>query len=251
MNQVDGMPSQNGTRPEVSMEPIPLTYGFGLLHHANTSAHGDVGVLLCSAWGVDELSSRKTMFRLATQLADSGYPTLRFDYPGTADAIRDGSAGLAEWIDATFEAIDQLKATCGLQSVVLIGLGLGATVAMLAAEHREDVSAVVLAAPVVSGRRFLRQIAISASIIEEGLGLKPSQRPSGVTIAGIRHASGRGGGAAETRPDQGDSGTKTACAVPVEDANVLLQISKSLPAVYKVHSADPFSLLHLSRGNLR
>jgi len=185
VNQVDDMPSPNGAQPDTNMTAIPLTCGFGLLHHANTSAHGDVGVVLCSAWGVDELSSRKTMFRLATQLADSGYPTLRFDYPGTADAIWDGSAGLAEWIDATSEAIDRLKATCGLQSVVMIGLGLGATVATLAAQRREDVSALVLAAPVVSGRRFLRQIAISAAVIEEGLGLKPSQRPSGVAIAGI------------------------------------------------------------------
>lgn len=165
------------------MSPIALGQGFGLVHHAGGSAR--CGVVLCSPWGVDELSARKVLFRLANRLAAAGMPTLRFDYPGTADAVDRSAAGVADWIDTAADAADRLKTGFGLERIVFAGIGIGASIALLASVRRDDVEALVLAAPVIGGRRYLREIALGAPVVEQGLGLDPSQRPEGVSIGGI------------------------------------------------------------------
>lgn len=165
--------------------PVALTGGFGLLHRDSSRSCGPVGVVLCSAWGVHELSSRKVLFRLASQLASLGIPAIRFDYAGTADAIGNPVAGFGTWIDNASDAADRLKEACGIEKVVFAGIGIGATVATLAAAMRADVAGLALLAPVVSGRRYLREIALAAPIVEQGLGLDSSQRPAGVSVGGI------------------------------------------------------------------
>lgn len=166
-----------------TMSPIALGEGFGLLHRADGPVR--CGVVLCSPWGIDELSARKVLVRLATRLAHSGIPALRFDYPGTADAIDRPAAGFGAWVDTAADAADRLKAACGVETIVFAGIGIGATIALLASARRDDVAALVLAAPVVGGRRYLREIALGAPVVESALGLEASQRPDGVSIGGI------------------------------------------------------------------
>jgi pimeloyl-ACP methyl ester carboxylesterase len=168
----------------VTMAPIAMTTGFGLLHRSSQSDGQTTGVVLCSAWGIHELSSRKMMFRLASALAAAGLATLRFDYPGTADAL-EAVGGFETWIAAASDAANRLKAACRLDNIVFAGLGIGATVAFLTAARRDDAAGLVLAAPVVSGRRYVREIALAAPVVEEVLGLQASQRPDGVSIGGI------------------------------------------------------------------
>jgi dienelactone hydrolase len=170
---------------EPSMIPVKLGDGFGLLHHAASARHGGTGVVLCSAWGIHELSSRKMFFQIASRLAAAGMSTIRFDYPGTADAIAAPADGLEAWIGAALGAANRLKEACGLDRIVFAGVGIGATIAMLASARRQDVEGLVLAAPVISGRRYLREIALAANVVDEGLGLNADQRPAGVSIGGI------------------------------------------------------------------
>lgn len=169
--------------PAPSMSPIALRHGFGLLHSGGGPAR--CGVVLCSPWGIDELSARKVLFRLATRLAAAGIPALRFDYPGTADAIDQPTDSFNTWIDTAADAAVRLKVALGLEKIVFAGIGLGATIAMLASGGVVEAEALVLAAPVLSGRRHLREVAVGAPVVEEGLGLDVSQRPEGVSIGGI------------------------------------------------------------------
>ncbi|MGV3551489.1 hypothetical protein [Rhizobium sp.] len=168
---------------EPTISPVAVGNGFGLMHRG--AMVGDCGVVLCSPWGIDELAARKVLFRLASRLAASGVPAIRFDYPGTADAIDIAPEGFDSWVQSASQAADSLKASCGLNTVIFAGIGLGAMVAVLASVAREDVAGLVLAAPVIGGRRYLREIALGAPVVEEGLGLNASQRPEGVTIGGI------------------------------------------------------------------
>jgi pimeloyl-ACP methyl ester carboxylesterase len=165
------------------MQPIALRNGFGLMHRGAT-ARG-VGMVLCSPWGIHEIAARKVLFQMAARLADAGVPVIRFDYPGTADAIGIGAERMATWVDAATDAADALKLRCGIESIVFGGIGLGATVALLAAAAKEDCCGLALLAPVVSGRRYLREIALGAPVVEEGLGIRADQRPTGVSIGGI------------------------------------------------------------------
>jgi pimeloyl-ACP methyl ester carboxylesterase len=125
------------------------------------------------------------LFRIGSRLAAAGMPTIRFDYPGTGDAIDVPAEGLDAWVSAACLAADRLKEACRLERVVFAGIGIGATVAILAGGRRQDVDGLVLAAPVVSGRRYLREIALTATVVDEGLGLNADQRPAGVSIGGI------------------------------------------------------------------
>jgi pimeloyl-ACP methyl ester carboxylesterase len=168
---------------EPTLSPIAVGDGFGLLHRASVTAR--CGVVLCSPWGIDELSARKILFRLGHRLAAAGFPALRFDYPGTADAIDGTADGFDAWVQAASEAGDRLKTACGVERIIFAGLGVGAAVALLASATRDDVAGLVLAAPVIGGRRYLREISLGAPVVEEGLGLCASQRPEGVTIGGI------------------------------------------------------------------
>lgn len=128
---------------------------FGWLHDAPARR----GVVLCSAFGVEGLSAHRAWGDLADRLAAAGLPTLRFDWPGTGDSLgsdRDPDR-LAAWRRGLEAAVERLKAETGVEEVALVGLRLGATVAVEVAASRADVAVFVAAAPVVSGRRFVRE----------------------------------------------------------------------------------------------
>lgn len=144
--------------------------------------------LLCRPWGFDELCSRKFYRVLSEELAARGIASLRFDYPDTVDSLdmAEGS-GLEDWIRATNLAVDALKQATGLTNIALFGLGIGAVIAQrVAAESRTDVSAIVLAASITHGRRYLRETDLRAKVVYEQLNIPPENLPkTKFSIAGI------------------------------------------------------------------
>ncbi|AOY95144.1 alpha/beta hydrolase [Cupriavidus sp. USMAA2-4] len=132
----------------------------GWLH----GAAGDTGVVLCAPPGHEGMWSHRALRHLADDLAAAGVPVLRFDYHGTGDAAGSDEAPerLACWIGNIVAAAAQLRARAGVRQVVLCGLRLGGSLAALAAEalagRNEAPAALVLLAPVVSGRAFLREM---------------------------------------------------------------------------------------------
>jgi pimeloyl-ACP methyl ester carboxylesterase len=88
------------------------------------------------------------------------FVTLRFDYYGVGD-----SAGSLDdpdldrmWVESVAAAADLLR-SCGLTSISLVGMRLGATIASVAAvEGHLDLSMLVLWDPCESGRSFLREL---------------------------------------------------------------------------------------------
>jgi pimeloyl-ACP methyl ester carboxylesterase len=149
----------------------------------------DTAVLLLSPWGYDDMCLRKSYRILAERLAAAGIPSLRFDYPGTGDAIdgTDFSAGLKVWENAARDAVARLRELSHVSRVILIGQGIGATLAHRIAKDASDITAVAMLAPVTNGRSYLREVAFRAKFIYEDLGLKDAQRDlEGVSVAGLR-----------------------------------------------------------------
>jgi O-antigen/teichoic acid export membrane protein/alpha-beta hydrolase superfamily lysophospholipase len=171
---------------------IPVVFS-GTMGRFMPEDHGvepkDVSVLILSPWGYDEMCVRKSFRILAERLAASGVPSLRFDYPGTGDAV-DGTnfaGGLAVWEDSARDAAARLKALSHRERIVLVGQGIGATIAHRIASSLDGVDAVAMLAPVLSGRSYLREVAFRARFIYEDLGLKDAQRDmEGVSVAGLR-----------------------------------------------------------------
>jgi alpha-beta hydrolase superfamily lysophospholipase len=121
----------------MSLRPIYLDDGaqpvFCVLHQPDSPR--DVGVVICPPFGWEEMSSARSRYDWAEDLAARGYPALRIDLPGTGDS--GGSPwdpGLvAAWTAAVASAATRLRAETGCRRVAAIGIGLGGVVACTAA----------------------------------------------------------------------------------------------------------------------
>jgi pimeloyl-ACP methyl ester carboxylesterase len=100
---------------------------------------------------------------------------LRFDYPGTGDSCdaaveKDGH--WKAWQRSVDQAANWLRATTGAKRLMLVGLRLGTTLATLAAARREDIAALLLFEPVMSGRNYVRQLTLEVEMLS---GTRPTK----------------------------------------------------------------------------
>ena len=136
---------------------------FGIYHPA--SAHPTqgiaatarrTGVVLCYPGPQEYRQAHWAYRRLATQLAANGMHVLRFDYGGTGDSageVADGS--VSRWVEDVHAAVRELQDAAGIRRTVLVGLRLGAAVALRACAKGPPVSDLVLWDPVVRGADYL------------------------------------------------------------------------------------------------
>jgi pimeloyl-ACP methyl ester carboxylesterase len=150
--------------PKQKMQPISFGGCFGWLH-IDPERVGTTAVVLCPGLKTDELTGYRSLRQLADSFAKAGFPTLRFHYPGTGDS---SERGVAEHWDAwqlsAHMAADWLREHCGAQRVVMGGLRFGAMLAAVVAEARADVAGLVLLAPVLRGKSYIRQLEIEAKL---------------------------------------------------------------------------------------
>ncbi|WP_432261520.1 serine aminopeptidase domain-containing protein [Cupriavidus sp. TMH.W2] len=135
----------------------------GWLHEAQ----GKTGVVLCAPLGHEAMWSHRAWRHLADDLAAAGVAALRFDYPCTGDSAGacDEAHFVGRAVSSIVAAAAQLRALAGVERIVLCGLRLGASLAVQAAEamHAQPawqggVAGLVLLAPVVNGRAYLREL---------------------------------------------------------------------------------------------
>jgi pimeloyl-ACP methyl ester carboxylesterase len=139
------------------MTPIVFGKRFGWLHPGK----GTRGVVLCHTYGHEYVWTYSGMRQLAETLSAQGVWVLRFDYLGTGDS--DGADLSPDQFETSVadigQAIDYLKQETGVEHVTLCGLRLGAVFA-LASALRSPVDDLVLLAPVMSGRTYMREMSI-------------------------------------------------------------------------------------------
>lgn len=133
---------------------------FAWLHWPAAADSGDVGLVICKPFGYESICANRSMREFADAAAGLGMPALRLDYAGTGDAedLPPGSLELAIWTDDILAAVQELQRRTGVRRVCLLGIRLGALLAALAAARSSVVSALVLIAPVINGRRYLREL---------------------------------------------------------------------------------------------
>ncbi len=113
-------------------------------------------VLLCPPFGHEYLVTYRAYRKLAETLARAGFPCLFFDYDGTGDSVESNLPRVQAWRESILAAAAELRAASGLSTLALFGVRLGA---LLAASVASEVSAsaLVMLAPVVTGRAFVRE----------------------------------------------------------------------------------------------
>ena len=148
------------------MNPVPFYFGPAarpLLgwYHAAAGEWRDVAVILCAPLGYQHLASYRTMRMLATRLSALGFAVVRFDYPGMGDSAGDEhEPGLVhDWIGAVGLAEAEARRLSGATRIAAVGLGVGGIIAA-SAGRLDPMDALVLWAPVESGRRFIRELRV-------------------------------------------------------------------------------------------
>ncbi len=123
-------------------------------------AHNSLGVLLCPLFGNDDLCAYRARRQWAQTLAGAGYPTLRFDLPGSGDSAGGPhDPGRVEaWTRALAAAAGWLRTAGGSTRVAAIGIGLGGLLAYRAAAAGATIDDLVLWSVPVRGRTFVRQL---------------------------------------------------------------------------------------------
>ena len=162
------MTSQSFAAGQTLVHPVYFDGCFGWLHRPTASDASDVAVVLCTGLRRDGSDAYRPLRILADELAGAGYPTLRFDYAGTGDSGDvEGGEYWSIWQRNVVAAIDTVRSATGAERVVLLGLRIGATLAVLAAEHR-DVDGLLLVDPVVRGKSYMIQFAVEARQRQQG-----------------------------------------------------------------------------------
>jgi pimeloyl-ACP methyl ester carboxylesterase len=168
------------------MKPVIFDDCFGWLHEGQPRAARGVvrGVVLCQPFGREAMWIHKGWRVLADGLAAAGSPTLRFDYAGTGDSAGEAEDGeqLERWLQSIRSAVAYLKRTTGVTQVALCGLRLGATLAALVAAE-DDIDELVLLAPVLSGRQYLRELRLLQQNWLETGGINVQRAPADADYA--------------------------------------------------------------------
>lgn len=137
---------------------------FGAYHPAESSENQNntspMAVVICPPFGQEAIRAHKCLLSLANRLSRQGIHVLRFAYRGTDDSSlwSDEILSLNDWRQDILAAKAELKRVSGCASVMLIGLRLGANLAVDVARESEDVHSVLLWEPISDGRDFLQTL---------------------------------------------------------------------------------------------
>lgn len=150
----------------VGTDPTPLYVGpadrrsFAWLHPAIGQTR-DRAVVLCGPFEPEMTGVHRTLRHWAADFARAGCPSLRIDYHGMGDSpgAYDEPHRLRAWIDSVGDAVAFMRAATGIERVAVVGVGIGAAFALAAAAEDAggDISELILWAPVVTGKAFLRE----------------------------------------------------------------------------------------------
>jgi alpha-beta hydrolase superfamily lysophospholipase len=133
---------------------------FGWLHQPNQPFEPRLGVVICGPFGYESICAHRGVREFAEGIVAAGIPTLRFDYLGTGDSAdsNDSDDHVKLWTRDVIAAIHELRSRTGVERICLLGIRLGALLATLAATECNTVEALILIGPVVSGKRYVREL---------------------------------------------------------------------------------------------
>jgi amino acid adenylation domain-containing protein len=130
---------------------------YGIWHPPAGAANG-TAVLICPALGHEYSRSHFLLRSLAERLAAAGVAVLRFDYFGIADSLgTNEEASLQRWREDIRMAWAELERRSGRASISVLGVRLGANLAVQALPSNE-VSKYVLWDPLLDGEQHVKRV---------------------------------------------------------------------------------------------
>jgi dienelactone hydrolase len=148
-------------------------------------------VLLVNPVGDDALRAHRPLRHLKARLVEAGFAVLRFDFHGTGDSHGDerDPDRVRTWLCDIGLALAELRRRSGATSVDVVGLRLGATLALAAAATDDDIDGVVAWGPYACGADFHRDATrlfkLHRMLEPAGFSGGPSSRPDGEEAFGF------------------------------------------------------------------
>lgn len=134
--------------------------------HVPMQRSGDTGIVLVPAVGRERHRAYRELRWLARELADRGWPVLRFDFRGEGESSGSFSdSTIASRVEDVGSAIDELVARTGVGDVCVVGFQLGAAIALVAATA-EGASRLVLCDPVTNPKAYGRNLVRSNVVLQ-------------------------------------------------------------------------------------
>jgi alpha-beta hydrolase superfamily lysophospholipase len=133
---------------------------FGWFRPSPANGASNTGLVICKPYGYEALCSHRGLRAFEEAAAAVGLPTMHFDYLGTGDSadIDPQADQLTAWTQDVVAAVHELRRRTGVQQVCLLGVRLGALLAVLAASECAAVTSLILIAPIINGRRYVRSL---------------------------------------------------------------------------------------------
>lgn len=131
---------------------------FGVMHHA--ASPRDTGYVFCHPFMEEKLWAHRVFVHMARQLAAKGCSVLRFDCRGNGDSDGEFSTtAMADYLADIGTAIREFRRQePDIQHVGLLGLRLGASLALQAAQQYGLGGPLILWEPITSGDRYSQEI---------------------------------------------------------------------------------------------
>lgn len=132
---------------------------FGWRHSEAAALSAGRVAVICGPVGYEYTRAHRTLRHLADRLARAGIPAIRFDYHGVGDSPGTDldPERMETWKRNIRTAVGEARAWSGCESLCLVGVRLGATLAALVAQEIE-VDELVLWNPVIKGRPYVREL---------------------------------------------------------------------------------------------
>ncbi|MDQ1709048.1 MAG: hypothetical protein QOG49_433, partial [Frankiaceae bacterium] len=136
--------------------------GFAMVHWPDSAVRG--AAIICPPLAYEQVCAYRTLRILAERLAGLGIATLRIDYDGTGNSFgrADDPARVAAWRTSILAAISEAR-SFGFETVTLIGVRFGGTLAADVATRANGIDGVVLWDPIESGRRYARTLRLMSA----------------------------------------------------------------------------------------
>ena len=168
------MPSESAsTSGTLPARPRYIAHGarqiFAWHHPARTDVRRGAGIVLCAPLGSDYICAYRVWRILAERLAGLGFDVFRFDYEGTGDSFGDPDepGRLEAWQCDIERVASEARQAAGSERIALVGLRIGATLALQAAAARGGVERLVLWSPFRSGRAYVRELKAFAQLSQK------------------------------------------------------------------------------------
>jgi alpha/beta superfamily hydrolase len=117
---------------------------FGVFHAPQSEAGMDMAIVICPPVVHEYIRTHRALRQLAMALSANGFPVMRFDYFGVGDSAGEsGEGGTERWALDIKSAIDEGMSHSNKRNVCLIGLRLGAALALKAVSTATSCTALI------------------------------------------------------------------------------------------------------------